>query len=102
DAGRGERVVQLDLVGGERLDLHDLSRAVRPRDVDHEGVRLRGVAGPVDVTAGSFDRGLELQQVTVEIGEHFLLDRRSRVAQVFPVGQLAHRTQALDADRLGR
>ena len=101
-AGRGERVVEPDLVGRERLHLHDLVGAVRARDLDDDGVRLGRVARPVDVAAGRHDRRLELEQQLVEPREHVGLDRAARLAQLLPVGQLGDDARALRADRVGR
>ena len=48
DPGGRERLVELDLVGGQRLDLHDLARAGRrARCACHDRARLGGVARPV-------------------------------------------------------
>ena len=44
---RRERVVEPDLVGGDRLDLDHLARAVVVGDAGHDRVRLGGVARPV-------------------------------------------------------
>ncbi len=53
DAARRERLVQLDLVGRQRLDLHDLGGAVGAGDVEDDRVRLGTVARPVHLATGS-------------------------------------------------
>ena len=70
-----ERVVEADLVGGERLDLDELGDTVPLGDLEDDPVRLRPVARPVDVPAGAGDCRLELDQVLVEAREQVRLDR---------------------------
>ena len=102
DSLLGERLVELDLVGRERLDLHDLVDAVCPCDLGDDGVRLGGVTCPVDVTACRLTACFELEQVLGEVREHVGLDRLACFAQLLPVGQLADDARALRADRVGR
>ena len=103
DAGLGERVVELDLVGRQRLHLHDLVRAVRAGDVERRP-RSPRLASRAQWTwpPGRLDRLLELDQVLVEVREHVVLDRPAGLAQLLPVGQLRDDARALGADRLGR
>ena len=56
DALGRERVVQPDLVGGQRLDLDDLGSAGRRREAGHDRIGLRSVPGPVHGAAGSVTR----------------------------------------------
>ena len=51
DPGRGERVVEADLVGGQRLHLHDLALARRLHEPGDDAAGLLGVARPVHVAA---------------------------------------------------
>ena len=51
DPALRERVVEADLVGRERLDLHDLVGSGRGDEVADDPVRLGGVARPVDDAA---------------------------------------------------
>ncbi len=53
DARHRQRVVQLDLVGGQRLHLDDLAGTFRAHQRGDDGVGLGGVACPVDVPAGA-------------------------------------------------
>ena len=68
DARVGERLVQADLVGGQRLDLDHLAGAGRPDQAGHDGVGLGGVPGPVHGAAAGGDLRLELLQVAVQVG----------------------------------
>ncbi len=60
DAGSFEGLVQTDLLGRHRLDLHDLGRARCLHEVDDDPVRLVGIARPVHDAAARNDRRLEL------------------------------------------
>ena len=55
---------------------------------------------PVHDAAGSLDRGLELEQVVVEVAKHALLDRPAGLTQLLPVGKLRHGLRSLDANRV--
>ena len=99
DAGRLERLVEPDLVGRERLHLHDLVGPLGPDERDHELVRLRRVARPVHRAARRLDGRLELDEHRVETGERLVLDRRARGPQELPVGHLGHDRRPLGADR---
>ena len=72
DALLRECLVQADLVGRQRLHLDDLARAMSPRDLGHDGVRLCCVTCPVHPAAGCLHRRLELDEVAVEVREHVL------------------------------
>ena len=101
DALRGERLVELDLIGGERLDLDQLTRPVLARDPRDDGVRFRGVASPVHLAARALHRRLELLEQLGQTRERVVLQRRARLAELLPVGQLRHHPPALGADRGG-
>ena len=65
---RGERLVEVDLLGGHGLDLDHLVHAVALGDARDDGAGLLGVAGPVDGHPAGLQRGLELEQVLVQVG----------------------------------
>ena len=102
DARRLESLVEPDLVGRERLHLHDLVGALGPDERGDDLVRLGRVARPVDDAARRLDRRLQLDEHLVEPGERRILDRRCSLAQRLPVGHLGHDGGALGADRAGR
>ena len=52
DAGGGERLVQPDLVRGDRLHLHDLVHAVTTSDRRHDRARFTAVLRPMHLSAG--------------------------------------------------
>ena len=80
DPLRGKGFVELDLLGGHRLDLDDLGRAVVPRDLRDDRARLGGVPGPVHDGAPRGKRLLQPHQVLVEVGERLVLDPRGLAA----------------------
>ena len=88
DPGLEQRLVEADLVGRERLHLHDLPCARAPHDARHDLVRLDGVARPVHLTAGARDLRLEPDEELVEAQEGTLPDRLARPAKLLPVGRL--------------
>ena len=98
DAGRLERLVQADLLGGHRLDLDHLVGAGRLHEPGDDGVGLVGVAGPVHRAAAGGDLLLERDQVLVEPGHRGGLDRPAGLAQLRPVGHLADDGGPLAAD----
>ena len=102
DARAGERLVEPDLVGRERLHLDDLVRALVADELRHERVRLRGVARPVDDAAARRHGGLEVDEQPVERAERVVLDRGAGVAELLPVGHLGDRLRPLRADRRRR
>ena len=101
DALLGQRVVELDLLGGHRLDLDHLAGVVRLDDVGDDRVGLCRVDRPVHHAAGRGDPLLQLLQQFGQAGEDGVLDRRAGQPQVFPVGQLSDRAQSLVPDRHG-
>lgn len=80
-----ERVVEADLVGGDRLDLDRLARARRPHQARDDRVGLRTVARPVDHATNRHHRGLELLEVHVEVTERPLLDPLAGLPELLPV-----------------
>ena len=66
----------------------DLARALRPRDLDHDAVRLGGVPRPVDDDARLRHGLLGLQEVGVEVASDPVLDLLGCGAQLLPVGHL--------------
>ena len=85
DAACGERLVEADLVGRQRLHLHDLVHGVCTGELDDDRVRLRRIASPVHLGARCLGCALELQQVLVEPGEHVRLDCAPGLTQFLPV-----------------
>src|SRR5262249_9225213 len=98
---RGERLVEPDLVGRQRLHLHDLVRVVPARDVRDDRACLGPVARPVDAAARRPNRLLELQEVLVEARHDVGLDRTTCLAELLPVGHLGGDASTLVADRVG-
>src|SRR5262249_12921791 len=74
DAGAVQRRVQLDLLGGHRLDFDDLAGVVPPGEFDHDGVGLGRVPGPVHHATGRGDPLLQLQQQFGQPGHGVVLD----------------------------
>ena len=74
DPGRGQRLVQLDLLGEDRLDLDDLRRSFSLYQSDDDSVGLLGVAGPVHHRSGRGGIGLERFQMLVETVQCDVLD----------------------------
>ncbi len=102
DALRGERLVEPDLVGRQRLDLDHLVAAVGAGDLRDDRVRLGAVARPVHGPARARDRLLEPRELLRQRRHRARLDRGAGVAQLLPVGQLGDRPRALRADRRDR
>jgi hypothetical protein len=102
DARLGERVVQADLVGRHRLDLHDLGGSGVAHDAGDESVGLGGVARPVHRSPALEHGSLELLQVHVKVAHRALLDRTAGLAQRLPVVDLGDHAGALVADRVRR
>ena len=96
---RCERLVELDLLGGHRLDLDDLVGARVAHDPRHDRVRLRRVARPVDRAAGRGHVALQLVEQLGQVGDHLVLDRRAGQAQRLPVGALGDGAGPLGPDR---
>ena len=96
-----ERLVEPDLVGRERLHLHDLLGTFGPDETDHDLVRLRRVARPVNDATGRLDRRFQLDEHRVETGERLVLDGSGGDPQEIPVGHLGNDRRTLTADRSG-
>jgi hypothetical protein len=101
DARCLERLVELDLGRGHRLDLDDLIDAMRAHDTGDDLVGLRGVPGPVHDPAGLGDHHLQVGQGLLEAVHRVLLERLARLAQLLPVGDLLDHLSALVPDRGG-
>ena len=101
DAGPAQRLVEADLVGGQRLDLDHLLRSVARDDPGDDLVGFGGVARPVHLAPGAGDGGFQLQEIGLEVAQGPVLDRPAGLAQQFPVGQLLHHLRPLGPDRLG-
>ena len=93
-----EVLVQVGLLGGDRLDLHDLLDALGLGDVADDAVGLVGVAGPVHLDAVRGEGLLGLLQVVVEVTADAVLHLVGGLADVLPVGGLGHAQGALVAD----
>ena len=102
DPAQLERLVEPDLVGGQRLDLDHLLGAVVARDAGDDRVRLGAVARPVHDAAARLHRLLQPLELLGQRRHRARLDRRAGVAQRLPVVELADRVGALDADRRRR
>ena len=102
DAGRRERGVEADLVGGQRLHLDQLGDAVVAGDAGDDGVGGRRVRRAVHARAGGLGGRLELVQQLVEAVERVVLDAPRLLAELLEVGQLRDGRGAAGADRLRR
>src|SRR5262245_8003433 len=100
DARVEEGLVQLDLLGGHGLRLHGQARARPAPDVEHDGARLLGRGGEVDVSTPRLDVVDELSEIVVQALEGGLLDLARPVAQGLPFRELAERFAA-QPDELG-
>jgi hypothetical protein len=101
DAGLFERLVELDLLGGHRLDLDHLVGAGRADQAGDGVAGLAGVAGPVHGRAGRRGRRLELEQQLRQLGHDRRLDGAAGEPELLPVRQLADDPGPLVADRVG-
>ena len=99
DALARERLVELDLLGGHRLDLDDLVGAGVAHDPGHDRVRLGRVARPVDRAAGGGHVARQPVEQLGQVGDDLVLDRRAGQAQGLPVRALGDRAGPLGADR---
>ena len=88
-----ERLVELDLVGGDRLDLDHLARAVVLGDPGHDRVRLGRVARPVHDAAGARHRRLEPLELLGQRRHRARLDRRAG-RRAAPPSRRARRSRA--------
>ena len=101
DPALGQRLVELRLLGGQRLGLDHLVDAVAGDDIADDAVALLGVTRPVHDAAGPLHGLLERHQVVVEVAQHPLLERAAGLAQALPVGDLGDDPGALDPDGVG-
>ena len=101
DPGVGERLVELDLVGGQRLDLNHLAGIVALHNLGDDLVSLGGVARPVNRAASALHCRFELRQIRAQMPQCALLDRTPGLAQRLPVRQFIDDNGALGANRLG-
>ena len=103
DALGRERLVEADLVRRQRLDLDDLVARRAPRAID---ATIAFASAPsraqCTVAARARDRRLQALQLLGQRRHRARLDRRARVAQRLPVGQLRDRARALGADHRRR
>ena len=65
NAGVGQRLVELDLVGGQRLNLDHFFGLVRLDEAGDDLVGFGRVRRPVDMTTRFLHRSFQLQQVLV-------------------------------------
>ncbi|MDT5303507.1 MAG: hypothetical protein QOG79_6829 [Mycobacterium sp.] len=86
-----EVLVEADLLGSHRLDLHHFLCASGPNQVGDDAVGLVGVARPMHHATARGDVSLELLKQLGQPGHHILLKRTAREAQLLPVGAFTHR-----------
>ena len=70
DSGGGQRIVDPDLVGRQRLHLHHLAGSGSADESHHDLVGVLRVASPVHDSAGLRDRRFEPEQIVVEVAEN--------------------------------
>ena len=93
-----ECCVELDLVGGKRLDLDDLTRSMVSYDLRHNGIGFPCIAGPVDMSSSLLHCGFKLQQVGIEMTHNAFFDGPPGLAELLPVGHLADHLPAFGAN----
>ena len=106
NASRFERLVELNLFGGHRLDLDDLGRRLtvgpaRLHQPDDDPPRAFGVPRPVDHATRGRAVALKLLQVEVQMPHRVLANLLARLAQLLPVRHLGDHFGALGLDHLG-
>ena len=82
DAGFGERIVEIDLLGRHRLALDDVLRALGLREPDDVVARLGRILGEEHFAAARFELRGQLDQQFVEMRDRVCLDSMRRVALV--------------------
>ena len=96
-----EVLVEVGLLGGDRLDLDDLVDPLVLGDLGDDAVGLLAVTGPVDVDAVGGEVLLSLDQVVIQVTADAVLDGLGGVAQILPVRGLGDAQGALVANRRG-
>ena len=91
-------LIEFDLLGGHRLDLHHLVRALGAGEVDHDLVRLFGVPGPVDGDASLRHGLLRLDEILVQMPPKAVLDLLAGDPQFLPIAHLGGADGALATD----
>jgi hypothetical protein len=76
--------VEADLLGDHALGLDDALDAVPGRQAQDDSLRLFGVPGPVDLSAGGDDVLLHLGQVAVQVGQGVQADLVAGPAELLP------------------
>src|ERR671910_2169874 len=94
-------LIELGLVGGDRLDLDDLFRVVAPDYLRDDAVCLLAVPRPVHLPPGLRDGLFQLQEVVVEVAHRALLEGVAGLPEVLPVRHLPDDGRPLFADGLG-
>ena len=93
-----KRLVEPDLLGRHRLDLHHLVDALRPDQIDHDRIGLGGVARPVHHPAMRGDRVLQLGQILGKVSHGVYLQLPARLPELLPVSHLGDHLGALGPD----
>jgi hypothetical protein len=97
-----EVLVEADLLGRHRLDLHHFTCASGPNQVRDDAVGFIGVARPMHHATARRDISLELLKQLRQPGQHIVLKRTARQAQLLPVGAFTDRGQPFGPDGVGR
>ena len=85
DTGLCQRLVEVNLVSGERLDFHHTVRTRSLHNLGDDTIGLRRITCPVDLSSGTLDSDLQLQQVLIEMVHDIL--KNDLAAGVLPCGR---------------
>ena len=96
DACMLKGLVQFNLFSNHRLALDRPTNFVRSRDAENDFASFFRVARPVNFAAKTNDAFFELNQVSVEVSNRFMLDSTRAVAQSLAVAQLRERSVAFE------
>src|SRR5579885_1260436 len=88
DPPGSEREIQTNLIGGQRLDLKYLASLVCGSDLSDQFVGLLSVARPVDLPARALHRGLQFEQIRIQVPQRALFNGPPGLAQRLPIGHL--------------
>src|ERR671912_1041486 len=94
-------LIELGLVGGDRLDLDDLFRVVAPDYLRDDAVCLLAVPRPVHLPPGLRNGLFQLQEVVVEVAHRALLEGVTSLPELLPVRHLPDDSRPLFADGPG-
>src|SRR5579883_1227486 len=96
-----EREIQTNLIGGQGLHLNDLASLVRGDDLSDQPIGLLRLARPMDLPARALHRGLQLEQIGIQVAQRALFNGPPGLAQRLPIGYLLDHARAFLANRMG-